>query len=230
MSQDIKVKASVTHRTIKSTGKVGFIRSVDESEPYTGSYDITVLNTTVLPTNNKRMTSDLTVRQGAETYTGATTVSVEYSDVVLNTQNKLIQSNITVKQGFPSWTPPSWWPSSWIKANRYEIGPGLDYDLELDTKNTILTKDIYVKNNVPTYAGQTYFEVTDTLTIPTYGFKFDDDLTVVNGVPLYRGATSFTIVDSGLTIATNGKRLNSDITVDISALETLATEISEVVG
>lgn len=47
---------------------------------------------------------------------------------------------------------------------------------------------------------------------------------------VYTGATSYVIEDSGLTIVTNGKRLNSNITVDISALETLANEISEVVG
>lgn len=68
------------------------------------------------------------------------------------------------------------------------------------------------------------------ITLETAGKWLANDLIIQQGIPLYTGATSFTIVDSGLTIATNGKRLNSNITVDISALETLAEEISEVVG
>jgi hypothetical protein len=219
MSQDIKVKAAVTHRTIKSTGKVGFIRSVDESEPYTGSYDITVLNTTVLPTDGKRMTSDLTVRQGAETYTGATTVNAEFTDVVLNTQNKLVQSNITVKQGIPKYTGP--------------------YSMRLDLPGThnFAVKDKYCDKNIQVvqpfvpYGGPMNFTVIDSTIVQVFANEWINGVMFINqGIPLYEGSTSFTIVDSGLTIATNGKRLNSDITVDISALEALAEEISEVVG
>lgn len=219
MSQDIKVKASVTHRTIKSTGKVGFIRSVDESEPYTGSYDITVVNTTVLPTDGKRMTSDLTVRQGAETYTGATTVSVEYSDVVLNTQNKLVQNNITVKQGIPKYTGP------------YSMRLDLPGTHNLAVKDKYCDKNIQVVQPFIPYSGPMNFTVTDSTIVQVFANEWINGVMFINqGIPLYEGSTSFTIVDSGLTIATNGKRLNSDITVDISALEALAEDISEVVG
>lgn len=219
MSQDIKVKASVTHRTIKSTGKVGFIRSVDTSEPYTGSYDVTVLNTTVLPTNNKRMASDLTVRQGAETYTGATTVNAEFTDVVLNTQNKLVQSNITVKQGIPKYTGP------------YSMQIDLPGAHNFAVKDKYCDKNIQVVQPFIPYAGPMNFTVTDSTLVQVFANEWINGVMFINqGIPLYEGSTSFTIVDSGLTIATNGKRLNSDITVDISALETLAEEISEVVG
>ena len=46
----------------------------------------------------------------------------------------------------------------------------------------------------------------------------------------YTGETNYTIEDNSLTIATSGKQLNSNITVDISDLETLAGQIGEVVG
>jgi hypothetical protein len=81
------------------------------------------------------------------------------------------------------------------------------------------------------YAGVYEINVTDSdVAIPIKDKMASDNITVHQGIPIYTGATSYVIEDSGLTIATNGKRLNSDITVDISALETLATQISEVVG
>lgn len=218
MSQDIKIKASVTHRTIKSTGKVGFIRSVDESEPYTGSYDVTVVNTTVLPTDGKRMTSDLTVRQGAETYTGATTVNAEFTDVVLNTQNKLVQSNITVKQGIPKYTGP--------------------YSMRLDLPgtHTFAVKDKYCDRNIQVvqpyvpYSGPMTINVIESV-VKVFANEWINGVVFINqGIPLYEGQTYFEVADNDITIEANGKRFDSDITIDISALETLADEISEVVG
>lgn len=79
-----------------------------------------------------------------------------------------------------------------------------------------------IKNPLP----YTIYVVGDS----KYYYENGEFIELCMDVPLYTGSTSFTIVDSGLTIATNGKRLNSDITVDISDLETLADEISEVVG
>jgi len=219
MSQDIKVKASVTHRTIKSTGKVGFIRSVDESEPYTGSYDVTVLNTTVLPTNNKRMTSDLTVRQGAETYTGATTVNAEFTDVVLNTQNKLVQSNITVKQGIPKYTGP--------------------YSMRLDLPGThnFAVKDKYCDKNIQVvqpyipYSGPMTINVTNENIVKVFANEWINGVVFINqGIPLYEGQTYYFLEDSNIEIEAIGKRFDSNIVIDISDVETLADEISEVVG
>jgi hypothetical protein len=81
------------------------------------------------------------------------------------------------------------------------------------------------------YTGEYEISVTDSdVTIFIKDKMASDNITIQQGIPLYAGATSYVIEDSGLTIATNGKRFNSDITVDISALETLATQISEVVG
>ena len=182
MSQDIKVKASVTHRTIKSTGKVGFIRSVDESEPYTGSYDVTIVNTQVLPTNNKRMTSDLTVRQGAETYTGATTVNAEFTDVVLNTQNKLVQSNITVKQGIPKYTGP------------YSMQIDLPGTHNLAVKDKYCDKNIQVVQPYGPYSGPMNFTVRDSTIVQVFANEWINGVMFINqGYERFDGNTELWI-------------------------------------
>lgn len=218
MMKDIKVKASIKHNNIKADGKVGFIRNVDTAEPYEGPYDITVVNSQVLPTNGKRMTSDVTVRQGAETYTGATTVNAEFTDVVLNTQNKLVQSNITVKQGIPKYTGP--------------------YSMQIDLPGTHVfsVKDKYCDQNIQVvqpfvpYTGPMTINVIESV-VKVFANEWINGVVFINqGIPLYEGQTYFEVADSGITIEANGKRFDSDITIDISALETLAEEISEVVG
>lgn len=218
MMKDIKVTATIKHNNIKTSGKVGFIREVDTAEPYEGPYDVTVVNSQVLPTNGKRMTGDVTVRQGAETYTGATTVSVEASDVVVNTMNKLMPSNITVKQGF----------------ERYR-GP---YQLTLDNYGThVLTvKDKYCDQNIQVtqpytrYTGPMTINVTESV-VKVFANEWINGVVFINqAIPLYEGQTYFEVADGGITIEANGKRFDSDITIDISDLEALAEEISEVVG
>lgn len=185
MMKDIKVKASIKHNNIDAVGSVGFIRDIDTSEPYEGSYDVSVINTQILPTSGKRMTADLTIRQGADTYTGATTISVMDSDVVINTQNKLMPSNVTLKQGYPRYTGLVSFDAS-----------NLNGTANLVTKDKYLTSNIQISNNM------SYFP----------------------------GPYNYTIEDEGLLLITRNMRLRNYITVDISALEALADEISEVVG
>ncbi len=59
---------------------------------------------------------------------------------------------------------------------------------------------------------------------------YPDGIKLKQALPVYTGATSFAVADSNITIPTSGKRLNSNLTVDISAVSALAEEISEVVG
>lgn len=185
MMKDIKVTAYIKHNNINAVGGVGFIRDIDTSEPYEGSYDVSVVNTQILPTNGKRMAADLTIRQGADTYTGATTLSVTDSDVVINTQNKLVQSNITLKQGYPKYRGLTTYDASSLNGTAI-----------LNTKDTYLTQNIQISNNM------SYFP----------------------------GPYSYVIEDEGLFLITRNMRMRNFITVDISALEALADEISEVVG
>jgi len=254
MMKDIKVTASIKHGDIKASGKVGFIRDIDTSEPYTGSYDVTVVNTQVLPTKDKRMTSNLTVRQGAETYTGATEVSVRDTDVVINTANKLVPSNITLKQGFPRYRGP--YSLNLTNPGVHHLlvdGKFCDEDIHITQPYThysgpmtftVVNEDItqvfanewingvmFIKQGITGYDGQTNVTVTDTpITLATNGKRLASDITINQGITAYTGATSFSVADSNITIPTSGKRLTSNITIDISDLETLATQISEVVG
>lgn len=219
MMKDIKVNASVKHGNIKASGSVGFIRDIDTSEPYTGSYDVSVINTQILPTNGKKMTSDLTVRQGAETYTGATTVNAEFTDVVLNTQNKLVQSNITVRQGIPKYTGP--------------------YSMRLDLPgtHTFAVKDKYCDRNIQVvqpyipYSGPMTITVTNENIVKVFANEWINGVVFVNqGIPLYEGQAYYFLEDSNIEIEATGKRFDSNIVIDISDVETLAEEISEVVG
>lgn len=218
------IEALLDKRKLEVEIELTNVKEVLEPVPvYEGDYQFAIHDEdVVIPIEGKKATDDITVHQGIPLYDGQTSVSVTNQPVILATNGKRLNSNIMISQGYE--------PYAGMYDNYVYAGIST-----LPTKNKYLTDDLKFRIGYPLNEEPREYTVLDNdVTIHTqnsffpYGDRFD--ITVHQGIPLYTGATSYVIEDSGLTIATNGKRLNSNITIDISALETLADEISEVVG
>lgn len=181
---DIRVTARLSDG-IHATAQIANVVK-EPADAYTGEYTVTAPTTDdlVLPTKDKLMADDLTIRQSAEIYTGETTISVKDSDVVLNTENKLMPSNVTLKQGFPRYNGP--------------------YSLTLSNSGT---HNFLVK-----------------------GRYCDQNIQVVQPYVRYNGPYYFEVEDESVNILLANEVVQGMLIVDISAVEALANQISEVVG
>lgn len=155
----------------------------------------------------------------APLYEGPYTASVRDTPIMLETNGKQMTGDITVMQGFARYNGPY----------RLTLSNAGDHVL------TVINKwcDDYITVNQPYthYSGPMTFTVVNDDIVQVFANEWiNGAMFIRQGITPYTGQTAFTIVDSSLTIPTNGKRLSSDITVDISSLETLATQISGVVG